>query len=98
MSQYPGTYGQPPASQGYQSTYQQPYPAAPAGPTVVVYEQSPSVVLIDGPVCPRCSKAMQRGGIPIWAIILCVLFFPIGLLCLLCRDPDRCYNCGYTAV
>eukprot|EP00699_Malawimonas_sp_californiana_P001523 EC715705.1.p1 GENE.EC715705.1~~EC715705.1.p1 ORF type:complete len:95 (+),score=12.26 EC715705.1:41-325(+) len=93
MSQqgYPGA-GAPP-QYGYQPGYQQPYPAQPQ---VAIYEQSPQVVVVNGLQCPNCGKVMQQGGIPIWAIILCICFFPIGLLFLLCREPSRCYSCGFS--
>jgi hypothetical protein len=67
MSQYPGTYGQPPA--GGQPTYPQypagtqPYPAGPGyqygpgQPTVVVQQVQPQPVIYvnDGYNCPRCA-------------------------------------------
>ena len=30
--------------------------------------------------CPKCQQQTSRGGIPLWQIVVAILFFPIGLL------------------
>ena len=46
--------------------------------------------------CPRCSTINMRSGYPAWVIVVCICFFPIGLLALLAdRKPTQCRQCGY---
>ena len=46
--------------------------------------------------CPKCQAMAYRGGIPIWQIVVAIIFFPIGLLALLAgRKPTECPSCGY---
>jgi hypothetical protein len=45
--------------------------------------------------CPRCGNLANRGGYPVWAIVVAICFFPIGLLALLVqREPTKCPSCG----
>jgi hypothetical protein len=45
--------------------------------------------------CPKCGNMTNRSGYPVWAIIVAICFFPIGLLALLVgREPTRCGHCG----
>jgi hypothetical protein len=47
--------------------------------------------------CPKCEAFATRGGVPGWQILLCIIFFPIGLLALLGgRKPTICPRCGFT--
>ncbi|HWV39560.1 MAG TPA: DUF2367 domain-containing protein [Vulgatibacter sp.] len=47
--------------------------------------------------CPRCSHHTQEAGFPLWAILVAILFYPLGLLALLAgRKPTTCTNRGYT--
>ncbi len=51
--------------------------------------------MMTGPVCPRCHGGWtKKGGNPVWAIVLAVLFCPIGLLFLLVKDENHCFTCG----
>ena len=48
--------------------------------------------------CPKCSTNTQQGGYPVWVIIVCICFFPVGLLALLAgilashQDGDRVHK------
>ena len=45
--------------------------------------------------CPQCKITTMRAGFPVWAIIVAIVFFPIGLLALLAgRKPTKCHSCG----
>ncbi len=47
--------------------------------------------------CPKCNTQVQQAGFPVWVIVVCICFFPIGLLALLAgRKPTPCTNCGTT--
>ena len=47
--------------------------------------------------CPKCNTLTQQGGYPAWVIIVCICFFPVGLLALLAgRKPAMCPKCGFT--
>jgi len=47
-----------------------------------------------GLTCPACGTPAQRGGFPLWAILVSIVFFPFGLLALLVgRKPSACH-CG----
>ena len=47
--------------------------------------------------CPKCNSLTSRRGFPVWAIVVAICFFPLGLLALLTgRKPTRCSNCGFT--
>lgn len=47
--------------------------------------------------CPKCGTLASQGSYPVWAIVVAICAFPIGLLALLAgRSPTRCPNCGYT--
>ena len=46
--------------------------------------------------CPRCSAPANRGGFPVWTIVVSIIFFPFGLLALLAgRKPTVCPHCGF---
>ena len=46
--------------------------------------------------CPKCGSVANRGGIPIWQIVVAIICFPIGLLALLAGpDPAKCTECGF---
>jgi hypothetical protein len=50
-------------------------------------------------LCPRCSaSSIQKGTIPVWAMVLAGVTFPIfcffSLFFLLIKGPSRCLRCG----
>jgi hypothetical protein len=46
--------------------------------------------------CPNCQSLATRGAVPGWQILICIIFFPIGLLALLGgRNPTICPRCGF---
>lgn len=54
----------------------------------------PTMALVS---CPKCSTNTQQGGYPVWVIIVCICFFPVGLLALLAgKKPSTCGSCGHT--
>lgn len=92
-----GGYGQPAMGQmgmmGSNSTtvVMMPGQAAP----------QPTTILMAGN-CPRCHSGTlvpeNNASMCVLMIILAILFFPIGLLYLLCIPKDlTCPHCGYTA-
>lgn len=47
--------------------------------------------------CPKCNSLTHRAGFPVWAIIVSICLFPVGLLALLAgRRPTTCGHCGFT--
>lgn len=50
-------------------------------------------------LCPRCSSiGVEKGTVPLWAILVAVIGAPftclLSLLFLLVKTPHRCLNCG----
>ena len=95
-------YGQAPPQQGYS---QPPIGYQPA-PQPTYQPPSPVIVTVGngggaGAFCPRCNTTTPDAvfeEISILGWVLCVLFFPIGLLCLLCckNIVGKCTICGTT--
>ncbi len=47
--------------------------------------------------CPKCNAVAERGGYPVWVIVVAICLFPVGLLALLAgRKPTRCPACAHT--
>ncbi|SPF48740.1 hypothetical protein SBA1_880020 [Candidatus Sulfotelmatobacter kueseliae] len=47
--------------------------------------------------CQKCGKPTERAGYPVWAIVVSICLFPLGLLSLLAgRKPTTCGSCGFT--
>lgn len=47
--------------------------------------------------CPKCNQPTNTSGYPVWVIIVCICFFPVGLLALLAgKKPTTCTHCGFT--
>ena len=45
--------------------------------------------------CPKCGSQTSQAGFPAWVIVVCICFFPVGLLALLAgRKPTICGGCG----
>jgi hypothetical protein len=46
--------------------------------------------------CPRCGSPAPRGGVKVWVVLSCIVFFPLGLLALLApREPTVCPSCHF---
>src|SRR5437868_8353039 len=89
----------PPEASGYKEPYAQPqdYQTPPAPPPV--YSPQPQPAVWGQLTCPRCgSTNVNKGGTPVWAIIVAVVLATftcfLSLFLLLVKEPHRCLNCG----
>lgn len=75
-------------------TSRQPYPEPSAqllNPVPVSVRGA--VVVNAGGVCGRCGEPTFTTHYSLAHVILCIVLFPLGLLCLL-APVKRCYRCG----
>lgn len=84
-----------PNQQTYQNTYQ--YPPNPNNPTVINVVPAPQnrshqVLIVGG--CPTCRVGVLDDRATCAGICCCILFFPIGLICLFTMRQKVCINCG----
>ncbi|XP_046631992.1 brain protein I3-like [Daphnia pulicaria] len=89
---------QPQSSYPYpnQQTYSNPYPPSYSNPTVinvVPTNQTRHQVLVVGG-CPSCRVGVLDERPTCAGICCCILFFPIGLICLFTMRQKVCINCG----
>ncbi|KAK4318484.1 hypothetical protein Pmani_010504 [Petrolisthes manimaculis] len=75
-----------------------PYPPPPPPPN---YAAAPSVVMVGGnpgmiPMggsCPACRMGNLSSEFTCCGIFMCILFFPLGLICCFAMKQRRCSHC-----
>jgi len=91
----PGQPGWAPQSEPAAPMYQ---PTTPAyGAQHVIIQQPPqpqqqTVLILGG--CPRCRVGHLEDEFTCCGILCCILFFPLGIICLFAMRDKRCSNCG----
>jgi len=106
MSHNPNYKDPPPAYTPY-ATVHQPLPTLlPSCPTYGSTSTTPSTTVIIQPTpvhpdtiflvggCPACRIGVLEQEFTFLGILLCLLFFPLGILCCLALQQRRCLNCG----
>jgi len=81
----------PGSAAGTQSSYPPPNYQTPPQP--------PARTVVPPLLCPRCNSiGVNKGTVPLWAILVAVIGAPftclLSLLFLLVKDPNKCLNCG----
>jgi hypothetical protein len=63
------------------------------GGAVVIQQPAPQTVVVLGG-CPTCRVGHLEDEFTCCGILCCILFFPLGLICLFTMRDKRCTNCG----
>jgi len=110
MSQNPNYKDPPPAYTQYATVHQPLSTIPPNCPTygstygstsitpstTVIIQPTPihsdTIFLVGG--CPACRIGVLEQEFTFLGIMLCLLFFPLGILCCLALQQRRCLNCG----
>lgn len=61
-------------------------------PQIIVQQPTPNVVVLGGG-CPRCGVGVLTEEYGCCAILIAILFFPLGVLCCLAMRERVCTNC-----
>ncbi|UJR24537.1 hypothetical protein I4U23_005912 [Adineta vaga] len=69
--------------------------------TQTVYETSflvPAPVLVYQTTgnCPACGIGSLQSEMTCLGVFCCIVFFPLGLICLFLLQDQRCLHCGYS--
>jgi len=89
-------WGAPPGQSYTAQPYAGQMPAyGTAQPGQFIIQQQPpqqTVLVLGG--CPSCRVGHLEDEFTCCGICCCILFFPLGLICLFAMREKRCINCG----
>ncbi|XP_054163532.1 brain protein I3-like [Oppia nitens] len=83
------------APPGGQQAYVPQQGYAMPGTVLIQQQPAPQTVVIMGG-CPTCRVGHLDDEFTCLGIFCCILFFPLGLICLFTMREKRCTNCGAT--